>query len=83
MNSPLFCLVVNRAKRLNDMIDRLDVDPLKLVRLRKGEGYREARDTCLRCHQAHTCVSWVELAPQHARPSFCPNLALFESVRRA
>jgi len=82
MEWPLFCHVVNRAKRLNDMIDRLDVDPLKLVRLRRGEAYREARTTCLQCHTAHTCVAWHEWAPAGEWPDFCPNLKLLESVRR-
>jgi hypothetical protein len=82
MPGPQFCFVINRAKRLSDMMEYLDVDPGKLVRLRKGEGYAEARDTCLRCHQAHTCLSWIEVAAIGARPDFCPNLELLESVRR-
>lgn len=83
MNSPQYCLVVNRAKRLNAMIERLNVDPLKLVRKREGEAYFEARDTCLRCHHGHTCLAWIEMAPVDQRPDFCPNLSLFESVLRA
>ena len=58
MEWSLFCHVVNRAKRLHDMIERLDVDPLKLARLRQGEAYAEARDTCLKCHDAQSCVGW-------------------------
>jgi hypothetical protein len=83
MEWPMFCLVVNRAKRLNDMMERLDVDPLRLVRLRQGDAYAEARDTCLHCHQAMDCVNWIETTPAgSARPEFCPNLALLESVKR-
>lgn len=82
MEWPLFCHVVNRARRFNEMLKRLDVDPLKLVRLRQGEAYADARNVCLRCRQAHTCADWMEMAPVGARPDFCPSLSLFESVRR-
>ena len=83
MEWPLFCHVANRAKRFNDMLDRLDVDPLKLVRLRHGEANAEARDACLRCREAQTCAAWIELAPRGARPDFCPSVVLFESVKRS
>ena len=82
MEWPLFCLVVNRAKRFSDMIERLDVDPLKLIRLRQGEAYEGARTTCLHCREAHVCLAWLEMVPAGERPDFCPSLALFESVRR-
>jgi Family of unknown function (DUF6455) len=80
MPGPQSCFVVNRAKNLNAMIECLDVDATKLARLRAGAAYAQARDTCLRCHQAHTCTSWIELAPQGARPDFCPNQELLASV---
>jgi len=83
MEWPLFCLVINRAKRLQDMMERLDVDAMKLVRLRQGEAYEAARTTCLHCNQATRCVDWVELnRDPMARPEFCPNLPLLERVRR-
>jgi len=83
MKWPLFCHVVNRAKRLNAMIERLDIDPLKLIRLRQGEAYAEARTTCLECRVANSCVAWHEFAPSGARPEFCPNLQLLESIKRS
>ena len=83
MQWPLFCLVVNRAKRFQDMMERLDVDPMKLVRLRQGDAYASARTTCLHCIQGERCVNWVEMnRDPTARPEFCPNLALLESVKR-
>lgn len=81
MERPLLCYVINRARRFNEMIECLEVDPLKLVRLRHGETYAEARTACLHCREAENCVSWIELGATE-QPHFCPSFALFDSLRR-
>lgn len=84
MNWPMFQRVEHRARRMNDMIERLDLDTIRLVRLRGGDAYSEARAKCLLCLSAEECRNWLKSEPQSAEtPSFCPNLAVFESCRRA
>ena len=43
MTAPIFRQVERQARRMGDLINRLDVDTLKLVRQRHGEAYVEAR----------------------------------------
>ncbi len=80
MAHPQFRRVERQARRMHDMMDRLEVDPGKLARLRQGEAYAEARTRCLDCVDADKCLRWLEtfdLSPD--RPDFCPNIELFET----
>ena len=75
---PMFERVERRARRTQDMIERLNVDVLKLIRLRRGEAYNEARERCLKCVSADKCLYWLESdQPPDAVPDFCPNLKAF------
>jgi hypothetical protein len=73
--------VENRARRLKEMMERLDVDTRTLARLRGGDDYAEARSRCLFCGTGDKCLRWLEQCDVGARPEFCPNLPLFESCR--
>jgi hypothetical protein len=84
MTSPPFSSIGRQAERMKEMIDRLDVDPLKLACLREGESYVQARLKCLDCSNADQCFQWLETsAPDVERPTFCPNLSLFELCKRS
>jgi hypothetical protein len=74
--------VENRARRLQEMMQRLDIDAGVLARLRSGDAYAEARSRCLFCGTGDKCLRLLEQSGEGARPEFCPNLALFESCRR-
>ena len=75
--------VERRARRLHDMMERLDVDGAALARLRDGEVYAEARASCLSCTTCQECLRWLDdPANAGSRPSFCPNLPLFEACKR-
>jgi hypothetical protein len=75
--------VERQARRMHDMMHRLDVDPAALARERGGDAYAEARTRCLKCLDAHECVYWLEAGvAADAAPDFCPNRELFESFRR-
>jgi hypothetical protein len=80
---PMFRRVERRAVRMHEMMQRLDVDPTKLARLRRGDACAEARRRCLACGASEKCLRWLE-APARGdkRPEFCPNLALFEACKR-
>jgi len=80
---PMFRRVERRARRTQDMITRLDVDPLALARLQRGEAYAEARKRCLECGTSDKCLRWLELdQPGRELPDFCPNLKVFLRCRR-
>ncbi|MGI9522540.1 MAG: DUF6455 family protein [Hyphomicrobiaceae bacterium] len=65
-------------------MERLDVDPLALARLRRGQAYAEARERCLKCGASDKCLRWIELEhPTEELPHFCPNLELFLRCRRS
>jgi hypothetical protein len=68
---------------MGDMIQRLDVDTLKLVCLRGGGDYVRARTTCLDCSNTTQCLRWLDASsPDGARPTICPNLSLLEESSR-
>jgi Family of unknown function (DUF6455) len=75
--------VERRARRMNEMMERLDVDPVALARLREGSVYAEARNLCLFCGTSDTCLRWLDAPAQSGRrPEFCPNLPLFDACPR-
>jgi hypothetical protein len=82
MDWPMYRRVENRARRLHEMMERLDVDAGALARLRGGDTYAEARSRCLFCGTGDKCLRWIEQSGNGVRPEFCPNLALLESCRR-
>jgi hypothetical protein len=83
MDSPMFRRVERQACRMHEMMERLEVDPGALARLRAGEVYAEARTRCLFCGTSDKCLRWLaDPRSVGERPVFCPNLALFDACRR-
>lgn len=83
MSWTLFRNVERQARRMNEMMERLDVAPAALARLRQGDVYAEARNLCLFCGTSDTCLRWLDAPAQSSkRPEFCPNLPLFEACSR-
>ena len=83
MDWPMFRHVERRATRMADMIQHVAVDTTKLVRLRRGNAYAEARTKCLDCCNSRECLLWLDAYPPSGEtPTFCPNFALFESCKR-
>ena len=76
--------VERQAIRMHEMLDRLDVDPVALVRLRNGDAYADARSLCLFCGTSSKCLRWLD---GHSRPDkipdFCPNLRVFEACKKS
>src|SRR5262245_57204382 len=80
---PMYRRVERRAVRMHGMMQRLDVDPAKLARVRGGDAYAEARARCLSCGASEVCLRWLDIPPTEGRrPEFCPNLALFKGCKR-
>ena len=69
-----------RARRMHDVMDRLNVDRGVLARVRGGAAYLEARKRCLFCGTSHECLRWLDQRPAR-QPAFCPNLAIFAGCR--
>jgi hypothetical protein len=82
MDWPMFHRVERRARRMHEMMQRLDVDASALARLRGGDAYVEARARCLSCGTSDRCLRWLDQPGDGKRPEFCPNLTLFEGCRR-
>jgi Family of unknown function (DUF6455) len=65
------------------MMERLNVDPGAMARLRRGDAYHEARTRCLFCGTSDKCLRWLDdTRAANRRPDFCPNLLLFEDCKR-
>lgn len=80
---PLYRRVERQARRMHEVMERLDVDVGALARLRQGDAYAEARTRCLFCGTSDRCLRWLDDPAQAGRrPQFCPNLALFEACAR-
>ncbi len=87
MSSPMpwpgFRRVERQARRVQEMMERLDVDAARLARVRQGEAYAEARTRCLVCGTSDKCVRWLDNpATSGERPDFCPNLTLFDAFKQ-
>lgn len=83
MERTRFFRVERRARRMHDVMVRLDVDPVALVRMRGGDAYAEARGRCMFCGTSDKCLRWLDQADRSAtRPDFCPNLSMFEACTR-
>lgn len=63
--------------RMRAMIRRLNVDAPKFAFSDFGTVHA-ATQTCLACKETAECVDWLNLAEDADKPSFCPNLQLFE-----
>jgi len=75
--------VERQAIRMHEMLDRLDVDPVALVRLRNGDAYAGARSLRLFCGTSDKCLRWLDGYSRPDRsPDFCPNLRVFEACKR-
>ena len=77
--------VERQARRMHDMMERLNVDKAALVRARQGQDYAEARARCVTSrHQRRKCLRWLDKQPPSGgEPAFCPNLRLFEQYRKS
>ena len=83
MDWPMFRTVERQATRMAKMMEKLGVDPGKLVRLRRGEAYADARTKCLQCTNAHECLHWLDASPQSTEsPRFCANVEVFEKCKK-
>ena len=83
MDWPMFRTVERQAIRMAKMMERLRVDPVKLVRLRRGEAFSEACKKCLHCTNVHECLHWLDSAPPSAAaPGFCANIEVFEQCKK-
>ena len=77
---PMLHQVEGRAVRTQQMIERLDVDPLKLVRRNRGEDYSRIHEICLQCRAADACLLWLQSdGNKIEHPDFCPNLEMLLS----
>jgi hypothetical protein len=83
MERTRFFRVERRARRMHDVMVRLDVDPVTLAHMRSGDAYAEARARCMFCGTSDKCLRWLDQPnPSSTRPHFCPNLSMSEACTR-
>lgn len=82
MYAPMARRVERQARRLHDVMWRLNVDAGALTRLRQGDAYAQARSRCLSCGTSDKCLRWLDARQAGTKPDFCPNLSLFEVCMR-
>jgi Family of unknown function (DUF6455) len=71
-----------RAIRMHQMIGRLEIDPVALTRLDRGEVYAKARSKCLSCATIADCLRWLDSCGfERESPDFCPNFRTFSALR--
>ncbi len=80
---PMCSHVERRARRLNDMIDRIGANRSRLVRACGGATIAEAAKNCLSCPYPTACIEWVSDRSFDAvePPSFCRNRNLIRRCR--
>ena len=81
MEWTLHCTVERQASRMHEMMNRLDVDALVLVRQKNGEVYAQSRSRCLLCQESVRCLRWLD-GKSGGGPDFCPVLHFFDACRR-
>jgi hypothetical protein len=79
---PMFDRVLRRARRMDDMMERMGGDPALAARQDQGSAYARARTVCLVCPFTDRCKQWLQASGEPAPPPFCPNAAFFAASRR-
>lgn len=76
--------VERRATRMQEMMDRLDVDGAALARAEQGHLYAQARNQCLSCGTSDRCLRWLDgdVSVRDQLPGFCPNQRLFQKFAK-
>lgn len=82
---PMCNHVERRARRLNDMIDRIGANRSRLVRACGGATIAEAAQNCLSCPYPTACIEWVSDRSFDASepPPFCRNRNLIRRCRES
>ncbi len=72
-----------RMTLMQRMIERLEVDTVKVVCDNLGTTFRSAVGRCRGCAKADTCVRWLDGQDTGTDPArFCPNAKTFALYRR-
>ena len=80
---PVIRNVERQAGRMNEMMQKLDVDQAAFAALRSGKTYMDGRTRCLNCQSVRECLLWLDAKPASvATPDFCPNASLFETCKK-
>ncbi len=79
---PMYRRVERRARRLERVMERAEVDVHALVLDRLGATYAEAFRACLSCGETARCRAWVD-HDDGAPASFCPNWPLLQHFVRS
>lgn len=84
MRWPMLNRVLQQARRMDRMMDRMGVDPGRAARLQDGRAFARARTACLFCPVPRLCEQWLEQATGTPEPpAFCPNADFLTMCRQS
>lgn len=79
---PMFERVARQSRRLDEMMQRLEINPATAARRDRGLALPLARSRCLTCTQVRLCGLWLHQAPMTPpTPDFCPNALFLDACR--
>lgn len=85
MISQFLDLFQERARRMGQMMHRLQVDVVALARSRHGGDFARVRTACAACRNTRRCdlahEAWLSGRPCERPEDFCPNAALLTQFR--
>jgi hypothetical protein len=79
-SAPMMQRVLRQAEQMDQMLQCLGAEPVRLVRVDEGMVWYEARTRCIACIHDERCRGWIaERLDQTSSkpPAFCPNAELF------
>jgi hypothetical protein len=72
--------VLRQADLLDQVMQRLGVDPVAAARVDNGIAFYEARTKCISCCQERECRAWLQFTSERLDPAeFCPNAQFLAS----
>ncbi len=70
------------AQLMDEVMERLGVDPVAAIRNTRGADFTQARSNCIDCMHARQCRRWLDASIiLRAPPIFCANNRFFLTFR--
>jgi len=81
---PMLERILRQAEMMDQMMQRVGVDPATAARADRGMACYEARTRCLSCRSERQCFDWLARAgsqPPLEPPEFCHNAEFLRRCR--
>ena len=79
---PMLDRIFRQAELMDQVMERVGVDPAAAARVDRGMAWYEARTRCIACCNERQCRAWLACSnPPTALPQSCPNAEFFRRCR--